>query len=44
MIGDLAREVDAKMPVTELVAGVYRKMIADGLGDREISELVTLYR
>lgn len=44
MIGDLARGVDAQMPITELVTGIYRKMITDGLGDREISELVTLYR
>lgn len=44
MIGDLAAQVDAEMPVTALVKGIYQKMIDDGLGDREISELVTLYR
>jgi 2-hydroxy-3-oxopropionate reductase len=44
MIGDLAGDVDADMPVTELVTGIYQKMIAAGLGEREISELVNLYR
>ena len=44
MIGDLARAVDANMPVTGLVTDVYQKMITDGRGESEISELVTLYR
>lgn len=44
MIGDLAKVVDAQMPVTGLVTDIYQKMIADGLGEREISELVNLYR
>ena len=31
-------------PVTAIVAERYRKMIGDGLGGRDCSELVTLYR
>lgn len=44
MIGDLANGVGAKMPVVELVTELHRQMIAQGLGDRDCSELVTLYR
>ena len=44
MIRDLADTVGAKMPVTDIVTDLHRKMIADGLGDRDSSELVTLYR
>ncbi len=44
MIGDLANTVGAEMPVTEVVAGLNRKMIAAGRGDSDSSELVTLYR
>lgn len=44
MIGSLAASVDAKMPVIEVVTEINRKMIDAGLGDRDSSELVTLYR
>ena len=44
MIVDLADAVGAKMPVTGLVAEIYRQMITDGHGESEISELVSLYR
>jgi 3-hydroxyisobutyrate dehydrogenase-like beta-hydroxyacid dehydrogenase len=44
LIGELARAVGAPMPVTSLVAELHRKALADGLGERDNSELVRLYR
>ena len=44
MIGELARGVGAPMPVTGLVEQLYRKLIADGLGERDNTEFVRLYR
>jgi 3-hydroxyisobutyrate dehydrogenase-like beta-hydroxyacid dehydrogenase len=44
MIRDLASSVGLSMPVAASVTERYRKMIADGLGDRDCSELVRLYR
>jgi 3-hydroxyisobutyrate dehydrogenase-like beta-hydroxyacid dehydrogenase len=44
LIHDLARQVGAPIPVTALVTESYRKMVADGLGDRDNSELVNFYR
>jgi 3-hydroxyisobutyrate dehydrogenase-like beta-hydroxyacid dehydrogenase len=44
LIHDLAREVGAPMPVTAGVTESFRKMVADGLGDRDNTELVNYYR
>ena len=44
MIGDLAESVEATIPVVGVVTELHRKMIANGPGDRDCSELVTLYR
>lgn len=44
MIRDLADTVGLAIPITANVAEQYRKMIDDGLADRDCSELVTLYR
>ena len=44
MIHDLANKVGIAIPITANVAEQYRNMIGDGLGDRDCSELVTLYR
>jgi len=44
LIHDLARHVGAPMPVTAGVTESFRKMVADGLGDRDNSELVNFYR
>jgi 3-hydroxyisobutyrate dehydrogenase-like beta-hydroxyacid dehydrogenase len=44
LIHDLARQVGAPMPVTAGVTESFRKMVADGLGDRDNSELITFYR
>ena len=44
MIHDLANKVRIAIPITAIVAEQYRNMIDDGLGDRDCSELVTLYR
>jgi 3-hydroxyisobutyrate dehydrogenase-like beta-hydroxyacid dehydrogenase len=44
MIADLAKKVDTRMPMTEHTSEIYQKMISNGMGDREISELVRLYR
>jgi len=44
LIHDLARHVGAPMPVTASVTELFRKMVADGLGERDNSELVNFYR
>lgn len=44
MIHDLAKAVGAPMPVTSLVTELHRKLVADGLGERDNSEIVRLYR
>jgi 3-hydroxyisobutyrate dehydrogenase-like beta-hydroxyacid dehydrogenase len=44
LIHDLSRQVGAPMPVTAGVTESLRKMVADGLGDRDNCELVNLYR
>ena len=44
LIHDLARHVGAPMPVTAGVTESFRKMVADGLGDRDNTELVNFYR
>jgi len=44
LIHDLARHVGAPMPVTAGVTELFRKMVADGLGERDNSELVNAYR
>lgn len=44
LIHDLARHVGAPMPVTAGVTESFRKMIADGLGDRDNTEMVKFYR
>jgi 3-hydroxyisobutyrate dehydrogenase-like beta-hydroxyacid dehydrogenase len=44
LIHDLARHVGAPLPVTAGVTETFRKMVADGFGDRDNTELVTLYR
>ncbi|HEX4985045.1 MAG TPA: NAD(P)-dependent oxidoreductase [Burkholderiales bacterium] len=44
LIHDLARHVGAPMPVTAGVTESFRKMVADGLGDRDNAEMVNYYR
>ena len=44
LIHDLAREHGATMPITAGVAELFRKMVADGFGDRDNTELVDYYR
>ena len=44
LIHDLARHVGAPMPVTAGVTESFRKMVADGLSDRDNTELVNYYR
>ncbi|MBI1396299.1 MAG: NAD-binding protein [Betaproteobacteria bacterium] len=44
LVHDLARGVGAPMPVTAGVTEIFRKMVADGLGDRDNNELVNYYR
>lgn len=44
MIRRLAGSLDYSMPVASTVTELYAKMIADGRGDVDCSELVTLYR
>jgi 3-hydroxyisobutyrate dehydrogenase-like beta-hydroxyacid dehydrogenase len=44
LIHDLARDAGAPMPVTAGVAELFRKMVADGWGDRDNTEMVNLYR
>lgn len=44
LIHDLSRERIASMPVTATVTELFRRMVGDGLGDRDNSELVRYYR
>ena len=44
LIHDLARHVGAPLPVTAGVTESFRKMVADGGGDRDNTEMVNLYR
>ncbi len=44
LIHDLARHVGAPIPVTAGVTESFRKMVADGLGDRDNTEMVNYYR
>lgn len=44
LIRELAREHGAAMPVTGLVTELHRKLVADGLGERDNAEMVRLYR
>jgi 3-hydroxyisobutyrate dehydrogenase-like beta-hydroxyacid dehydrogenase len=44
LIHDLARQVGAPMPVTAGVTELFRKMVADGLGERDNTELVNFFR
>jgi 3-hydroxyisobutyrate dehydrogenase len=44
LIHDLARGVGAPMPVTAGVTELFRKMVADGLGEHDNTELVNAYR
>jgi 2-hydroxy-3-oxopropionate reductase len=44
LIHDLMRQVGAPMPVTASVTEMFRKMVADGYGDRDNTELVNIYR
>ena len=44
LIHDLARDVGAPMPVTAGVTESFRKMVADGWGDRDNTEMVNFYR
>ena len=44
LIHDLARDAGAPMPVTAGVTELFRKMVADGWGDRDNTEMVTYYR
>ena len=44
LIHDLARHVGAPLPVTAGVTELFRKMVADGWGDRDNAEMVNFYR
>lgn len=44
MIHRLASTVGAPMPVTSLVAELHRKLVLDGCGEKDNSEIVQLYR
>jgi len=44
LIHDLARGVGAPMPVTAGVTELFRQMVANGLGDRDNTEMVNAYR
>lgn len=44
LIHDLARHVGAPLPVTAGVTELFRKMVADGWGERDNTEMVNLYR
>lgn len=44
LIHDLARQHGASMPITAGVTELFRKMTADGYGDRDNTELVEFYR
>lgn len=44
LIHDLARDVGAPLPVTAGVTELFRKMVADGWGERDNTEMVNFYR
>ena len=44
LIHHLARHVGAPKPVTAGVTELFRKMVADGLGECDNTELVNFYR
>ena len=44
LIHDLSRHVGAPLPVTASVTELFRKMVADGWGDRDNTEMVNFYR
>ncbi len=44
LIHDLARSVNASMPITAGVTELFRKQVADGYGDRDNTELVNFFR
>ena len=44
LIHDLARDVAAPLPVTATVTELFRKMVADGWGERDNTEMVNFYR
>jgi len=44
LIHDLARHVGAPMPITAGVTETFRKMVSDGWGERDNSEMVRMYR
>ena len=44
LIHDLSRHVGAPLPVTAGVTELFRKMVADGWGDRDNTEMVNFYR
>lgn len=44
LIHDLARSVHAPIPLTAHVTELFRKQVADGLGDRDNTELVNAFR
>ena len=44
LIHDLARRFGAPMPVTARVTELFRKMVADGFGECDNTELVNCYR
>jgi 3-hydroxyisobutyrate dehydrogenase-like beta-hydroxyacid dehydrogenase len=44
LIHDLARHVGAPLPITAAVTELFRKMVADGWGDRDNTEMVNFYR
>jgi 3-hydroxyisobutyrate dehydrogenase-like beta-hydroxyacid dehydrogenase len=44
MIHELAKTAGAAMPLTSLVTELHRKLVGDGLGQRDTSEIIRLYR
>lgn len=44
MIHELAKTAGAAMPLTCLVTELHRKLVGDGLGQRDTSEIIRLYR
>jgi 2-hydroxy-3-oxopropionate reductase len=44
LIHNLADKLDAPMPITAAVAEVHRKLLSDGYGGADNSELIRFYR
>ncbi|UCD68419.1 MAG: NAD(P)-dependent oxidoreductase [Betaproteobacteria bacterium] len=44
LIHDLARELGAPLPVTASVTELFRRMVVDGWGERDNTEMVNFYR